>query len=207
MVAAVIEKVTYAIFIHAMAICDYYELQAALKRGLLHGLYKVLALSVVLVTTGACLAAGCANSNAAITSPTVSPTDPGLSASSDINEGPRVIFHGGEGDAVLGVEVARTVGERAIGLMNRSSLAADRGMIFVWNSPVREGFWMKNTLIPLSIAFVDTEGSIIDIQDMEPETLDNHTPSMDYIYAIEVNKGYFSSHGIKIGDQAEPKGI
>jgi len=87
--------------------------------------------------------------------------------------------------------------------MGVSSLDADSGMIFVWDSPVTTPFWMKNTLIPLSIAFLSGDGTIIDIQEMEAQTLTQHGPGKAYIYAVEANKGYFSRQGIKVGDKAE----
>ena len=81
----------------------------------------------------------------------------------------RVIFHAANGEnSELKVEVARTGQERATGLMNRKQLDADSGMIFVWDDPVRSGFWMKDTYIPLSIAFIAEDGTIVDIQDMQP---------------------------------------
>lgn len=118
----------------------------------------------------------------------------------------KVVFHSAGGDTVLTVEVADTSAGRARGLMQRTSLHADSGMIFVWQSPVREGFWMKDTLIPLSIAFISVDSAIIDIQDMEPETVISHVPPQPYILAIEVNQGYFERHGIGIGDRAELTG-
>lgn len=87
--------------------------------------------------------------------------------------------------------------------MGREALAADAGMIFVWDRDIREGFWMKDTLIPLSIAFIASDGVIIDIQDMEPQTLTVHYPSGPYRYALEVNKGYFQGNRIRIGDRAD----
>lgn len=118
-------------------------------------------------------------------------------------ETPKVIFHTASADPQLKVEVARTGQERATGLMGRQSLAEDTGMLFVFETPTRGGFWMKDTLIPLSIAFVDPEGVIIDIQDMEPGSLESHYPAKPYVYAIEVNQGYFSRNGIAIGDRVE----
>lgn len=118
-------------------------------------------------------------------------------------EEPSVTFHTAAGSATLKVEVARSNQEKAAGLMGRESLAADAGMIFVYEEPVQGGFWMKNTLIPLSIAFVDQEGVIIDIRDMEPGSLESHVPPEPYIYAIEANQGYFRQNGISAGDRVE----
>jgi len=73
-------------------------------------------------------------------------------------------------------------------------------MLFIYEKEVYHGFWMKNTLIPLSVAFVDQEGRIIAIMDMEPLTLETHMPPRPFRYALEMNKGWFSANGIKVGD-------
>ncbi|MHB9112541.1 MAG: DUF192 domain-containing protein [Thermoleophilia bacterium] len=116
----------------------------------------------------------------------------------------RVVFIAADGrKAELKVEVARTESERASGLMKRDKLAADSGMIFVWDGPTQGGFWMKDTYIPLSIAFISEDGAILDIQDMQPLDLANHVPSAPYIYTVEANQGWFAQHGIRVGDRAE----
>ena len=103
------------------------------------------------------------------------------------------------------VEIADDSAERARGLMYRTALGENRGMLFVYGSEMRLSFWMKNTLIPLSIAFMDAKGRIVDIQDMKP--LDDDPPS--YVsaepakYALEVNRGFFEERGVKVGDRAE----
>lgn len=103
------------------------------------------------------------------------------------------------------VEIADGLYEQARGLMGRTELAGDRGMLFVYDSEQTLSFWMKGTLIPLSIAFMDSEGRIIDIQDMKP--LDDEEPhyvsSEPAQYALEVNQGFFEEHGIEVGDRAE----
>lgn len=116
---------------------------------------------------------------------------------------PRIFFHTIDNEAVLAVEVASKPEERMKGLMGRTEMDEDSGMIFVWDSPTDTGFWMKDTLLPLSIAFIDADGIIIDIQDMEPETLESHSPPSSYLYAVEVNQGYFEDNGIKAGDKVE----
>jgi uncharacterized protein len=103
------------------------------------------------------------------------------------------------------VEVADDMAEQAEGLMDRTTLRVNRGMLFVYPEERELSFWMKNTLIPLSIAFIDSERRIIDIQDMKP--LDDEPPS--YVsaepaqYALEVNQGFFEERGVKIGDRVE----
>lgn len=114
-----------------------------------------------------------------------------------------IVFHGADGDVTLDVEVANTQSDRELGLMNRTEMPEDHGMIFVWSYPARSGFWMKDTLIPLSIAFIDEGGVIIDIQDMEPQTFESHSPGKPYYYAVEVNQGYYERHGIKVGDSVD----
>jgi len=98
------------------------------------------------------------------------------------------------------VEVARTPEERSLGLMGRKSLGKDEGMLFIFETEDRHSFWMKNTLIPLSIAFIDRDRRIVWITDMKPLTLDSHVPPKPILYALEMNKGWFSAHGIKVGD-------
>jgi len=117
----------------------------------------------------------------------------------------RVIFRstGGDGEATLEVEVARSAEERAQGLMSHKQLGPDNGMIFVWDSPVQRGFWMKDTAIPLSIAFIAEDGTIIDIQEMQPFSTKQHMPASEYVYAVEANQGWFSDHGINVGGSAQ----
>jgi uncharacterized protein len=108
----------------------------------------------------------------------------------------------------LQAEIANTPNEREVGLMNRSSLSADAGMLFVFPSDTSAAFWMKDTLIPLSIAFVRADGTIVHIEDMRPQTETNHYSTEPYRYAIEVNVGWFEAQGISAGDKAEiPSGI
>jgi uncharacterized membrane protein (UPF0127 family) len=106
------------------------------------------------------------------------------------------------------VEVADDLTEQAKGLMDRTTLGENKGMLFVYPEERKLSFWMKNTLIPLSIAFIDSERRIIDIQDMKP--LDDEPPS--YVsaepaqYALEVNQGFFERRGVKVGDSVELPG-
>lgn len=149
--------------------------------------------------------AGCGDSPGTTVS-TVPPMSSGSSTSSGSmtsNSRAKVVFHTATGDSILKVEVARTGAEKEKGLMGVSSLDTDSGMIFVWDSPVTTPFWMKDTLIPLSIAFLSGDGTVLDIQEMEAQTLNLHAPGKAYFYAVEANKGYFSRHGITSGDKAE----
>jgi uncharacterized membrane protein (UPF0127 family) len=98
------------------------------------------------------------------------------------------------------VEVVRSEGEKAKGLMFRESLEKEEGMLFVYEQEEILSFWMKNTRIPLSIAFIDKSGKILDIQDMEPFSLKSHISARPAQYALEMNQGWFKKNGIKVGD-------
>lgn len=97
-------------------------------------------------------------------------------------------------------DVASTPQEIAQGLMGRRYLSEHDGMVFLFKEPVSTGFWMLNTFVPLSIAFFDENGRILDIQDMEPLTLDGHSPGSPFNGALEMNKGWFEKHEVKVGD-------
>jgi uncharacterized membrane protein (UPF0127 family) len=88
------------------------------------------------------------------------------------------------GPHALKVEVVRTDEDRARGLMHRPKLDRDAGMLFIFDEPAYHSMWMKNTLIPLSVAFVDAQGAILNILDMEPQTLDSHLSAGPSVYAI-----------------------
>ncbi len=103
------------------------------------------------------------------------------------------------------VEIADSPAEQEKGLMFRKSLGKDRGMLFVFPDEQVRSFWMKNTLIPLSIAYIDAEGRIIDVQEMK--ALDDQPPH--YVsaepakYALEANKGFFEQRKVKVGNRVE----
>ena len=105
--------------------------------------------------------------------------------------------------AELTVEVPRTPEEFSRGLMFRESLPEDRGMLFVFGEDTQTGFWMKDTSIALSIAFIAEDGTILDIQEMEPLSTEAHQPPGPYRYALEVNQGWFRRHGFGPGDRVE----
>jgi uncharacterized protein len=100
-------------------------------------------------------------------------------------------------------EVAHTGETRRLGLMNRRILPEDRGMLFVFDEIGMHAMWMKNTYIPLSVAFLDERGAIINIADMEPHTVDSHGAAKPAKYALEVNRGWFSKRGVKAGARVE----
>ncbi len=99
------------------------------------------------------------------------------------------------------VELAANDQDRTMGLMHRSQLKLGHGMLFIYNDQEIRSFWMKNTLIPLSIAFVDSSGTIIDIQDMQAHNLSSVLSSGPARFALEVKKGAFLTLGVKIGDR------
>jgi uncharacterized membrane protein (UPF0127 family) len=103
-------------------------------------------------------------------------------------------------DQKLEVEIASTPQTRALGLMNRFSLRTDHGMLFVFETPQPLAFYMKNTYVPLSIAFVDARGRILNIEDMRPLDESTHWSKGQALYAIEMRQGWFASKGIGPGD-------
>ena len=105
------------------------------------------------------------------------------------------------GDVIVYVEIAGTSEQQERGLMYRTSLPADHGMLFDFGAETQVGFWMKNTLIPLSIAWFTHDGTIVDIQDMEAQSETIHMPRAAYWYALEVNQGFYARNGIAIGDK------
>ncbi len=100
---------------------------------------------------------------------------------------------------VIDAAVAANDADREQGLMYRTSLAPNEGMLFVFNENAGHCFWMKNTLIPLSIAFMRADGTVTDIDEMQAETTNNHCPKNNGVYALEMSKGWFTSKGIKPG--------
>ncbi len=100
---------------------------------------------------------------------------------------------------LITAEVARTPEQRAIGLMHRATMPANDGMLFVFEQAAQQCFWMKNTLLPLSIAFLDEDGSIVNIEDMKPQTLDSHCSARPVRFALEMNQGWFGKRALKPG--------
>ena len=96
-------------------------------------------------------------------------------------------------------EVAANDPHRAQGLMHRRSMPPNHGMLFVFPQAARHCMWMRNTFLPLSVAFLDEEGRILNIENMQPETEDNHCAAKAARFALEMNLGWFSSKGIKPG--------
>jgi uncharacterized protein len=103
----------------------------------------------------------------------------------------------------LKVQVAQTGEQRAVGLMHRRHMPANEGMLFVFNAPDTQCFWMKNTLLPLSAAFLSDNGTVVNIEHMQPQTLVSHCSKESVRYVLEMNKGWFEKHGIKAGSLIE----
>lgn len=103
----------------------------------------------------------------------------------------------------LDVQIAATPEQRQVGLMFRKDMPQHEGMIFVFDQPAKQCFWMKNTLIPLSAAFVADDGSIVNIEDMRPLALDAHCSDKPVRYVLEMNKGWFAKKGIKAGSKLQ----
>ena len=100
-------------------------------------------------------------------------------------------------------EVASTNSERSQGLMHRRMLPENRGMLFVFPEPALHAMWMVNTYVPLSVAFLDAEGVIINIEDMTPHTQTPHAAKRPAKYALEANRGWFSKRAIQAGAKVQ----
>ncbi len=170
---------------------------------------KVVAIALVLISialVGCDESAGPAASSPTLQGSRAETTENSGGASESPGATTRVVTidaSGGE-KVEVHVEIADDDYEQARGLMYRTALAEDRGMLFVFPDEEERSFWMRNTLIPLSVAFMDSEGRIVDIEDMKP--LDDDPPH--YVsaeparYALEVNKGFFEERGVEVGDRA-----
>ncbi len=100
---------------------------------------------------------------------------------------------------VIKAEVAARDEDRQQGLMYREKMGANEGMLFIFEQPQKVCMWMKNTLLPLSVAFADARGRILNIEDMKPQTLDSHCSKGGARYALEMNQGWFKQVNIKAG--------
>jgi uncharacterized protein len=100
---------------------------------------------------------------------------------------------------VIQAQLAITPEQRAIGLMHRRDMPSNHGMLFVFEEAQPQCFWMKNTLLPLSIAFLDDAGRIVNIAEMKPLDETSHCSSKPVRYALEMNQGWFAKRGLKAG--------
>jgi uncharacterized membrane protein (UPF0127 family) len=102
---------------------------------------------------------------------------------------------------LIDTQVAATPRQREIGLMFRKNMPSNEGMLFVFEQPTVQCFWMRNTVLPLSAAFVADDGTIINVEDMKPQTTDSHCSKKPVRYVLEMNQGWFGKKGIKDGSK------
>lgn len=110
---------------------------------------------------------------------------------------PRITLQAGM--HLIHTQVALTPEQRAIGLMHRPEMPVNEGMLFVFEEPAVQCFWMKNTLLPLTAAFIADDGSIVNLVDMKPQTLDSHCSTKPVRYVLEMNQGWFAKRGLVAG--------
>ena len=106
---------------------------------------------------------------------------------------------------VIDTELAVSPAQQQVGMMFRTTMGANEGMLFVNDDVAVRCFWMRNTLIPLSIAFVATDGTIVNIADMQPRSEASHCSTKPVRYALEMRQGWFTKHGIKAGSKLRGK--
>ena len=102
---------------------------------------------------------------------------------------------------LIRAEVAMEPSERERGLMFRKEMGESQGMVFLFDQPAVQCMWMRNTLIPLSVAFIGNDGRIINVEDMAPQTETNHCAAKPARYALEMNLGWFKRHGVAVGTE------
>ena len=102
---------------------------------------------------------------------------------------------------VIDAQLALTPEQRQIGLMLRKDMPQHEGMLFVFEQPSQQCFWMKNTLLPLTAAFVTDDGTIVNLADMKPQTMDSHCSAQPVRYVLEMNQGWFAKKAIKAGSR------
>ena len=110
---------------------------------------------------------------------------------------PRVTLSAGM--HLIQTQVAATPQQREIGLMFRKDMPTSEGMLFVFEQPSGQCFWMRNTLLPLTAAFVADDGTIVNLADMKPQTTDSHCSAKPVRYVLEMNQGWFAKRGLKPG--------
>ena len=100
---------------------------------------------------------------------------------------------------LIDAQVAASDATRATGLMHRRDMPQTEGMLFVFEQPTVQCFWMKNTLLPLTAAFVEDDGTIVNLADMKPQTTESHCSAKPVRYVLEMNQGWFGKKGLKAG--------
>jgi len=101
----------------------------------------------------------------------------------------------------IDAQVARTADQRSIGLMFRQEMPMHEGMLFVFEQATQQCFWMKNTLLPLTAAFISEDGTIVNLADMRPQTTDSHCSLKPVRFVLEMNQGWFAKRGLKPGSK------
>ena len=101
----------------------------------------------------------------------------------------------------IDTQVAQTPEQRSIGLMYRTDMPAHEGMLFVFEQPSTQCFWMKNTLLPLTAAFIADDGTIVNLADMKPQTTDTHCSVKPVRYVLEMHQGWFAKRGLQAGSR------
>jgi len=101
----------------------------------------------------------------------------------------------------IDAQIAMTSEQREIGLMFRKDMPQHEGMLFVFESPSRLCFWMKNTLLPLTAAFIADDGTVVNLENMKPQTTDSHCSSKPVRFVLEMNQGWFAKRGVKPGSK------
>ncbi len=112
---------------------------------------------------------------------------------------PRVTLSAGM--HLINAQVAATPQQRAVGLMFRKEMPVNEGMLFAFEQPSEQCFWMKNTLLPLTAAFVSDDGTIVNLADMQPQSLASHCSTKPVRFVLEMNKGWFDKRGLKAGSK------
>ncbi|WP_300654190.1 DUF192 domain-containing protein [Hydrogenophaga sp.] len=112
---------------------------------------------------------------------------------------PRVTLSAGM--HLINAQVAATPQQRAVGLMFRKEMPVNEGMLFAFEQAAEQCFWMKNTLLPLTAAFVADDGTIVNLADMQPQSLESHCSSKPVRFVLEMNQGWFSKRGLKAGSR------
>ena len=163
---------------------------------------RTLLTALALLFASLLIVAGCGGQKSESPSGTAPPT-----TGPQTSRTPTVSITNSEGErVVVRVEIANTEAARERGLMGRTALAEDAGMLFVFDREQPLAFWMKDTLIPLSIAYIDSNARIVDIQDMQALDETPHPSAEPAKYALEVNQGFFRNRGIEVGNKVSLPG-
>ncbi|MFZ5566047.1 MAG: DUF192 domain-containing protein [Pseudomonadota bacterium] len=112
---------------------------------------------------------------------------------------PRVTLNAGM--HLIQAQVATTPQQQAMGLMHRKEMPANEGMLFIFEHPSRQCFWMQNTLLPLTAAFIADDGTIVNLADMTPQTTESHCSARPVRFVLEMNQGWFAKRGLKAGSR------